>query len=201
LIFEAQYQASIFTLWLLLSQFYFCPQLLPSSLLLKYLLPQTQLFIFSPLGKRMPPLVALLGEIERRFVPPLPPSTYIAGAKLSVKLIIAIVFLIFITILSVVCICCICIRRAKSKRRAARLAKLAVENKALPPKINKRNAKFFAPGLYKEVEQFEMDSFLGQRREEVKRPERVRGGWREVMRGVTRSETKPATPVRGGWRF
>jgi hypothetical protein len=145
----------------------------------------------------MPPALNLLSELDRRY---LPPSTYIAGAKLSVKLIIAIVFIILITVLSLACICCICIRRAKSRRRARRLAKLAAENKALPPRINKRNAKFFAPGLYK-AEEFEMDSFLGQRREDVKKPERVRGGWREVMRGVTKSEPKPAGSARDGSSF
>ncbi|KAE9371677.1 hypothetical protein N431DRAFT_426317 [Stipitochalara longipes BDJ] len=131
-------------------------------------------------------LFAEAQSLTRRFVP-VPPSTYIAGAKLSVKLIIAIVFIILISILSVACLCCICIRRAKSKRRARRLAKEAAESKALPPKINRRNARFFGPGIVKD-EEVEMASFLGQDvgRQEVRQPNRVRGGWREVMRAVSR---------------
>jgi hypothetical protein len=134
----------------------------------------------------MAPNPNLLAEaLQRRFVPPLPPSTYIAGAKLSVKLVIAIILLVILTILSLVCTCCICIRRSKSKRRARRLAKEAAESKALPPKINKRNARFYAPGLCRKDEDVEMNAFLGQR--EVRKPERVSGGWRDVMRGVSRN--------------
>jgi hypothetical protein len=146
----------------------------------------------------MPPQPSLLTQahdaLERRFVPPLPPSTYIAGAKLSVNIIVAIVFLILITILSLACICCICIRRSKSKKRARRLAKEAAESKALPPKINARNARFFGPGIVKD-EELEMASFIGQEfgKGEVRKPGRVRGGWREVLR----SESKSAAPARG----
>jgi hypothetical protein len=134
----------------------------------------------------MPPSLAFLNHVERRVVPPLPPSTYVAGAKLSINLITAIIFFVLVTIILLACLCCICIRRSKSKRRARRLAKEAAESKALPPRINKRNAKFFAPGLQKDVEKFEMDGFLGQRREDVKKPERARGGWRDVMRSVAK---------------
>jgi hypothetical protein len=150
----------------------------------------------------MPPQPNLLSQahdaLERRFVPPLPPSTYIAGAKLSVNIIIAIVFLILITILSLACICCICIRRSKSKRRARSLAKEAAESKALPPKINRRNARFFGPGIVKD-EELEMANFIGQKfgKGEVRKPERVRGGWREVLRRDSRS----AAPARDGLRF
>jgi hypothetical protein len=149
----------------------------------------------------MPPQPNLLTQtrvaLPRRFVPPLPPSTYIAGAKLSVNIVIAIVFLVLITVLSLACICCICIRRSKSKRRARKLAKEAAESKALPPKINRWNAKFYAPGLHKEVEQFEMGSFIGQSKEEVRKPENIRGGWRELLRSAPRR----SEPRRDGLRF
>lgn len=147
----------------------------------------------------MPPQPNLLAQahaaLERRFVPPLPPSTYVAGAKLGVNIIIAIVFLVLITILSLACICCICIRRSKSKRRARRLAKEAAESKALPPKINKRNARWYAPGLVKD-EEMEMASFIGQRKDVVEKPERVRGGWKDVFRGVP----VPARSATAGFR-
>lgn len=64
------------------------------------------------------------------------------------------------------------------------MAKEPAKSRALPPKINKRNARSYGPGMHKDVEQFEMGSFTGQRNEEVRKPERVRGGWKEVVRGL-----------------
>ena len=123
----------------------------------------------------------------------LPPSTYISGAKLSLKLILAIIFLVLITILSLACLCYICIRRRKARRHARRLAREAAESKALPPRINRRNARWFGPGIVREEqmrrdEEVEMERFIGQGEVEmeVRMPGRVRGGWREVMRAVSR---------------
>ena len=49
-----------------------------------------------------------------------------------------------------------------------------------------RNAKLYAPGLYRKDEDVETDAFLGQR-VEVKKHGRVRGGWMGVMRAVSRN--------------
>lgn len=72
------------------------------------------------------------------------------------------------------------------------------ESKALPPKINRRNARFFGPGIVKD-EELEMANFIGQKfgKGEVRKPERVRGGWREVLR----SDSRYAAPARDGLRF
>ena len=154
------------------------------------------------------PLAVALPHLTKRIIP-LPPSTYIHGAKLSIEVIIAIVFLILISLLTIILICCICMKRRKMKRRANQRAKEAAESKQLKPRINGRNAKFFAPGLVVERERdresdyqmgwervrgmrrkdVEMGSFIGQGGEgsqvegEVKRPERIWGKWKGVLRG------------------
>ena len=62
----------------------------------------------------------------------------------------------------------------------------------MKPRINRRNARFFGPGMdLDKGEEVEMGSFIGQNGGsggEVRRPGRIKGGWREVMRVVTRSE-------------
>jgi hypothetical protein len=113
---------------------------------------------------------------------PIPHQTYVAGAQISVKLAIAIIVLIFVVIAFSVCLCCICFRRSRNRRLTRRFAREAAVSKALPPKINRANAKFYGPGMGVGVEEVEMGSFVGQEGG-VRRPERVWVRWREVLRG------------------
>lgn len=135
-----------------------------------------------------------------RFVP-IPPSTYIHAAKLSAKLIVAIVLLVLVSILTITLLCCCCIKRRRRRARARRLAKEAAESKQLKPRINRRNARFFAPGLVLERERqsqrgvdVEMGTWVGEserrsssgRGREVKMPERAWVRCKEVLRGEVR---------------
>lgn len=78
-----------------------------------------------------------------------PPSVYIHAGKLSAKLIALIVILVVVTALFSTCLCYICIKRRRSRARRRRLEKERRESKQLKPRINGRNARFFAPGLFK----------------------------------------------------
>lgn len=144
--------------------------------------------------------------LEQRFVP-IPPSTYVSAGKLSAKVIILIVLTVFVTLILSTCTCYICIKRRRSRARARRLAKERSESKQLRPRINQRNAKFFAPGLVMDKierkrlreqretelawagksEEYEVWKYqAGIDVEEVQKPGRVKSGWREVMRGVVK---------------
>ncbi|KUJ06876.1 uncharacterized protein LY89DRAFT_743512 [Mollisia scopiformis] len=144
----------------------------------------------------------LTASLTRRYVPP---ETYVAAAKLSAKAIILIVIFVLVSVILSTCTCYICIKRRRSRARARRLAREREQSKQLKPRINKRNARFFAPGLVmdkierdrlrdmRETEkawagkedQYEMWKMnSGVHVEELKRPETAKGGWREVLRGV-----------------
>ncbi|KAE8443427.1 hypothetical protein EG329_001909 [Mollisiaceae sp. DMI_Dod_QoI] len=152
------------------------------------------------------PLSTIPEQVARRFVP-VPPSTYVSAAKLSTKAILLIVILILVTLILSTCTCYICIKRRRSRARARRLAKQSAESRQLKPRINKRNARFFAPGLVmdkiererlreeretekawagkeEEYEMWKFGAVGGVHVEEVKRPEKAKGGWKEVLRGV-----------------
>jgi len=139
----------------------------------------------------MPPLLTTPTRLLKRILP-IPPSTYVHGAAISVKLAIALLILVLVSILTMTLVCCICVKRSRRRSRARRLAKQAEENRALPPKINRGNAKFYGPGI--RVEEVEMGSFIGAEdlgKEEVKAPERAWVRWKQVLRGE----------VRGGVRY
>jgi hypothetical protein len=124
---------------------------------------------------------------------PIPPSTYVHGATISVKIAIALVVMVLATLLTMMLICCVCIKRSRRKSRAKRLAKEREESRALPAKINHRNARFYGPGIDKDlatVEDLEMGSFIDQK-DEMQAPERAWVRWKEVLRGE----------VRGGVRY
>ena len=67
-------------------------------------------------------LISTTAHLQPRFV--LPPSMYIQGAKLSAKLIAAIVLLVVIAALLSVCTCYCCYKRHKSKARARYITSL-----------------------------------------------------------------------------
>ncbi|KAH7355274.1 hypothetical protein BKA65DRAFT_582067, partial [Rhexocercosporidium sp. MPI-PUGE-AT-0058] len=106
-----------------------------------------------------------------------PPSLAIHGAKLSAKIIALIIILIFVTLSFTSCLCYICIRRRRSKKRKRLLERERMESKQLKPRINARNARFFAPGLWGDG---------GRRGERVVKGEGEglgRKGWKEGLRG------------------
>jgi hypothetical protein len=80
-------------------------------------------------------------------VVPLPPSTYVHGAKIATKLIIILVVALTVVTFAAVLACYCCCKRRKSRARRRRLEKERAESKQLKPKINGRNARFFAPGM------------------------------------------------------
>jgi hypothetical protein len=130
----------------------------------------------------MPPSTNQLKALDVRILP-VPHSTHARGAQISVKLAIAILVLIVVFVAFCLALCYFCVRRRRNARRVAMLVQEGRESKALKPKINRANAKFYGPGMGIGVEEVEMAGFVG---EEVRRPERVRGKWREVMRGQMR---------------
>jgi hypothetical protein len=143
-----------------------------------------------------------------------PPSMYVDGAKLSAKIIILIVIFTLVTVLLSTCTCYICCKRSRAKSRRKRLAREAAESKTLKPRINKRNAKFFAPGLHRQSYDSRGSSSLRgssielpkygswMKTEEVKRPERthldLRGTWRKIMRGEPIAGDGKDERLRGG---
>jgi hypothetical protein len=80
-------------------------------------------------------------------VVPLPPSTYVHGAKIATKLIIILVVTLSIVTIAAALACYCCCKRRKSRARRRRLEKERAESKQLKPRINGRNARFFAPGM------------------------------------------------------
>jgi len=123
---------------------------------------------------------------------PIPPSTYVKGATISTKLAIALVILVLVALLTMMLVCCICVKRSRRRSRTKKLAKEREESRALPAKINSKNARFYGPGIDKDlrsVEEVEMGSFIGSDlgKEEVKAPERAWVKWKEVLRGEVRS--------------
>ena len=84
--------------------------------------------------------------LKPRFVP-IPPSTYVHGAKIATKLIILIVITVTVATMFAALACYCCCKRRKTRARKRRLEKERRESKQLRPRINGRNAKFFAPGL------------------------------------------------------
>ncbi|KAG4427420.1 hypothetical protein IFR05_017098, partial [Cadophora sp. M221] len=85
----------------------------------------------------MPPL-------NPRYVPP---SVYIHGAKLSAKLIILLTILAVVSTLFTSCLCYLCIKRRRRNRRIRlqrQREREEMENKQLRPRINGRNARFYA---------------------------------------------------------
>ncbi|KAH7411342.1 hypothetical protein BKA64DRAFT_704445 [Cadophora sp. MPI-SDFR-AT-0126] len=129
----------------------------------------------------MPP--QLSHPLAPRYVPP---SMYVHGAKLSAKLIALIVILTVFTALFSTCLCYICIKRRRARSRRLRREKEERENKQLRPRINGRNAKFFAPGLYAMKEGKKDESWLSDLAGRVRRGEdgrKSRGGWKEGLKG------------------
>jgi hypothetical protein len=98
------------------------------------------------------PLLPLLSSttqarpLEPRVVP-LPPSTYVHGAKIATKIIILLVIILTVTTIVAVLTCYCCCKRRKARARKRRLDEERAESKQLRPRINGRNAKFFGPGL------------------------------------------------------
>jgi len=84
--------------------------------------------------------------VEPRVVP-LPPSTYVHGAKIATKIIILLVITLTVSTIVAVLACYCCCKRRKARARKRRLDKERAGSKQLRPRINGRNAKFFAPGL------------------------------------------------------
>ncbi|PVH80420.1 hypothetical protein DL98DRAFT_515507 [Cadophora sp. DSE1049] len=115
-----------------------------------------------------------------------PPSMYIHGAKLSAKLIALIVILTVVTALFSTCLCYICIKRRRARNRRLRREKEERKNKQLRPRINGRNARFFAPGLYAKKEERKEESWLSGLAGSGKRGEtggKGKGGWKDGLKG------------------
>jgi len=130
----------------------------------------------------MPP-PPLTQHLALRYVPP---SMYIHGAKLSAKIIALIVIFTVITALFSTCLCYICIKRRRAKNRRLRRAKEERENRQLRPRINGRNARFFAPGLYAKREERKDDSWLSSLPGRGKRGDeggREKGEWKDGLKG------------------
>jgi hypothetical protein len=105
-------------------------------------------------------------------VPPVPPSTYVSAGKLSLKIILLIVFLLLLTIILALITCYCCCQRQIWRLRAKRIARAKerelskgerLQNRGLKARIHRGNARFYAPGLYRE------------KSEEEKKRERARG--------------------------
>lgn len=80
-------------------------------------------------------------------VVPLPPSTYVHGAKIATKIIVILVVTLSFFTIAAALLCYCCCKRRKSRARRRRLEKERAESKQLKPRINGRNARFFAPGM------------------------------------------------------
>ncbi|KAH9213537.1 hypothetical protein DL95DRAFT_462851 [Leptodontidium sp. 2 PMI_412] len=104
--------------------------------------------------------------LKPRYVPP---SVYIHGAKLSAKLIALITILVIVTVFFSSCLCYICIKRRRIRKRRLERERERAENRQLKPRINRMNARFFAPGLVREGEG---EGIGGNGR-----------GWKEGLRG------------------
>ncbi|KAH6722900.1 hypothetical protein BKA61DRAFT_663633 [Leptodontidium sp. MPI-SDFR-AT-0119] len=87
--------------------------------------------------------------LKPRYVPP---SVYIHGAKLSAKIIALITILVIVTVFFSSCLCYICIKRRRIRKRRLERERERADNRQLKPRINRRNARFFAPGLVREGE-------------------------------------------------
>jgi len=122
------------------------------------------------------PAIHALPLLHPRVVP-LPPSTYVHGARIATRTIIILVVTLTVFTIAAALGCYCCCRRRKSRARRRRLERERAESRQLKPRINGRNARFFAPGM-KDVDVEMKDWRKGRSSvqvevEEVRRPGRA----------------------------